>query len=296
MIEGADSLRVETITMVMVERIKAIASEVDMSEITVVVNGALGKMGSTVLNALGHTPGMVPVGGVDVLAGDNTSIEMSSGVELPLVSTLASLIETVDPDVVVDFTNAEGGASAMRTCIAYGVRCVSGSTGISPKDLNAIGDSAYKSGVGVISASNFAVGCIVLIHLSRIASRYFDFADVTESHHEMKADAPSGTALSIIQAMIEGKSGEFNQSTVEQQLLPGTRGGSLGGVNVHSTRMPGRVARHEVVFGAQGQTLTLLHDSVNRDSFMPGVMLAVRRVMDEASMIVGLDKVLGISD
>ncbi len=266
-----------------------------MSEITVAVNGVLGRMGSTVLNAVEQEPGMVPVGGVDVFAGVKTSVATPGGNELPLATDLASLFGAVKPDVVVDFTNAEGGATAMRSCIAHGVRCVSGSTGISPEELVAIGESASEAGVGVISASNFALGCVVLIHLARIASSYFDYADVIESHHEMKIDAPSGTALSIVRAMVEGKGGDFDQNIVEKELLAGTRGGSMGGINVHSARMPGRVARHEVVFGALGQTLTLLHDSVNRESFMPGVMLAVRRVMDEESMIVGLDNVLGLS-
>ena len=252
-------------------------------------------MGSTVLNAVEQEPGMVPVGGADLFAGANTTVETTSGNELPLGKDLEALLMTVKPDVVVDFTNAEGGTTAMRTCIASGVRCVSGSTGIAPDELDAIGASASKAGVGVISASNFALGCVVLIHLARIASNYFDYADVIESHHEMKIDAPSGTALSIVQAMLEGKGGDFDQNIVEKELLAGTRGGSMGGVNVHSARMPGRVARHEVVFGALGQTLTLLHDSVDRQSFMPGVMLAVRRVVDEKSMIVGLDKVLGLS-
>ena len=252
-------------------------------------------MGSTVLDAVEQEPGMVPVGGADLFAGAKTTVETSGGKELPLATDLEALFTTVKPDVVVDFTNAEGGTTAMRTCIANGVRCVSGSTGISPDELSSIGASASESGVGVISASNFALGCVVLIHLARIASSYFDYADVIESHHEMKIDAPSGTALSIVQAMLEGKGGDFEQNIVEKELLAGTRGGSMGGVNVHSARMPGRVARHEVVFGALGQTLTLLHDSVDRQSFMPGVMLAVRRVINEKSMIVGLDKVLGLS-
>ena len=252
-------------------------------------------MGSTVLNAVEQEPGMVPVGGVDALAGSSKTVPTPGGVELPIAADLATLFDVVRPDVVVDFTNAEGGISALRTCIERRIRCVSGSTGITPDELDSIGTDAASAEVGVISASNFALGCVVLIHLARIASSYFDYADVIESHHEMKIDAPSGTALSIAQAMLEGKGGDFDQNIVEKELLAGTRGGSTGGINVHSARMPGRVARHEVVFGALGQTLTLLHDSVSRESFMPGVMLAVRRVMDENSMVVGLDKVLGLS-
>ena len=253
-------------------------------------------MGSTVLDAVEQQDDMVPVGGANGIAGGNRTVMTADGVELPLASGLDALLETVRPDVVVDFTNAEGGKAAMLTCIENGISCVSGSTGITPDELGVIGEKAASAGVGVISASNFALGCVVLIHLARIASSYFDYADVIESHHEMKIDAPSGTALSIVQAMLEGKGGDFDQNIVETELLEGTRGGSTGGINVHSARMPGRVARHEVVFGALGQTLTLLHDSVSRDSFMPGVMLAIRRVVNEKSMIVGLDNVLGLSD
>ena len=111
-----------------------------------------------------------------------------------------------------------------------------------------------------------------------------------------KIDAPSGTALSIAQAMMEGRGKPFEQNIAEKQTLEGTRGGSTDGINVHSARMPGRVARHEVVFGATGQTLTLIHDSTSRDSFMPGVMLAVQQATQTKGLTVGLDRVLGLDD
>jgi len=149
-------------------------------------------------------------------------------------------------------------------------------------------------GVGVISASNFALGAIVLMHLAGIASKYFDYADLLESHHEMKLDAPSGTALSIAEAMIEGRGSRFKQNVADLQTLSGTRGGDFEGINVHSARMPGRVARHEVVFGALGQTFTMIHDSANRDSFMPGVMLGVKHVIDDTELVIGLANVLGL--
>ena len=266
-----------------------------MTDIKVAVNGALGRMGSTVLNAVEQEDGMVPVGGVDIQASTSrTTIDTDSGTQLPLAKELSELFQIAKPDVVVDFTNAEGAAKAMRTCIDHSVRCVSGSTGLSEQELNSIGRLASEHKVGIISASNFALGCVVLMHLARIASQHFDYADIIESHHEQKIDAPSGTALSIASAMIEGKGIDFNQNTVEKEILANTRGGSIDGINIHSARMPGRVARHEVVFGALGQTLTLTHDSISRDSFMPGVMLAVRRVMQEENMIIGLDSVIGL--
>jgi 4-hydroxy-tetrahydrodipicolinate reductase len=110
----------------------------------------------------------------------------------------------------------------------------------------------------------------------------------------MKVDAPSGTALSIAEAMIEGRGSRFKQNVADLQTLSGTRGGDFEGINVHSARMPGRVARHEVVFGALGQTFTMIHDSANRDSFMPGVMLGVKHVIDDTELVIGLANVLGL--
>ena len=261
-----------------------------MSEITVAVNGALGRMGQTVRAAVLRESGIRLVGGadprVDVGGVDTDGHQYADSLE--------SLFSVVKPDVVVDFSNASGGEYAMRTCIGHGVRCVSGSTGIAEGTLSDIGSQAAEAGVGVISASNFALGCVVLMHLAKVASGHFEYADIIESHHEQKVDAPSGTALSIARAMLDGRSGDFAQTGTELESITGTRGGSTGGINIHSARLPGRVARHEVVFGAEGQTLTLLHDSTSRDSFMPGVMLAVRRVMELDGMMVGLGLVLGL--
>ena len=261
-----------------------------MSEITVAVNGVFGRMGQTVQSAVRRESGMRLVGGADPRA--DGSVADADG--LTYAVSLASLFEVVKPDVVVDFSNASGGEYAMQTSVSHGVRCVSGSTGITEGTLSEIGSLAADAGIGVISASNFALGCVVLMHLAKVASGHFEYADIIESHHEQKVDSPSGTALSIARAMLDGRSGDFTQTGTELELISGTRGGSTGGINVHSARLPGRVARHEVVFGAEGQTLTLIHDSTSRDSFMPGVLLAVRRVMDLNSMLVGLGSVLGL--
>ena len=257
----------------------------------------MGRMGSTVLGAVAEAPGMTPVGGADLVAGAGTSIPVPGGSgSVPVVNNLADLLESVDADVVVDFTNGEAAAEAMRTAIEKGVRVVSGSTGVSSADLEKVRAMAEESGVGVISASNFALGAVLLGHLAGIASQYFEYADLIESHHEAKVDAPSGTALSIADSMARGKGGTFTSSNTEKETLAGVRGGMSGGINVHSARMPGRVARHEVVFGAQGQTLTMIHDSIDRGSFMPGVVTAIRHVMTLDGMVVGLDKVLGLTD
>ena len=266
----------------------------EIPEITVAVNGALGRMGSSVLSAAAAEDGVTPVGGADIAASADSVMVSGTSVSVPLASSLTELFQIVKPDVVVDFTNGEAAKQAIITCINAGVRVVSGSTGLLPEDLDEIRQLAAEKGVGVISASNFALGAVVLMHLAGIASKYFDYADLLESHHEMKVDAPSGTALSIAEAMIEGSGSGFEQNVAELQTLDNTRGGDYQGINVHSARMPGRVARHEVVFGALGQTLTIIHDSINRDSFMPGVMLAVNNVVGQQELVVGLADVLGL--
>ena len=266
----------------------------ETTEITLAVNGALGRMGSTVLSAAAAEAGITPVGGADNAASSDAVTISGTSVSVPLATSLTELFQIVKPNVVVDFTNGEAAKQAIITCINAGVRVVSGSTGLSPEDLDEIRQLVAEKNVGVISSSNFALGAVVLMHLAGIASKYFNYADLLESHHEMKVDAPSGTALSIAEAMIEGRGSGFDQNVADLQTLDNTRGGDYQGINVHSARMPGRVARHEVVFGALGQTLTMIHDSINRDSFMPGVMLGVRHVVGQQELVVGLADVLGL--
>lgn len=251
-------------------------------------------MGATVLGAVEADPDLEPVGGVDPRAASSTiGLPAGSG-EAPIFKDMAACLDATSPDVVVDFTNRDGAMTCARAAVEKGVRIVSGSTGLSEADYEELRSLADSRKIGVISSTNFALGAVLLMHLASIASKYFDYADVIESHHEQKPDAPSGTALSIVQAMAAARENPFRQTATEKQTLPGTRGGDFQGINVHSARMPGRVARHEVVFGAMGQTLTMIHDSTSRDSFMPGVTFAVKRVMAEEGLVIGLDAVLGL--
>ena len=147
---------------------------------------------------------------------------------------------------------------------------------------------------GILIAPNFAMGAVLMIHLAREAARFFDYAELTEMHHEAKIDAPSGTALAIAGAAAEGKGSPFTATTAEKELIAGTRGGTVQGVSIHSARMPGRMAHHELVFGALGQTLTLRHDSINRESFMPGVVMAIREAVKGPGLTVGLENIMGL--
>jgi 4-hydroxy-tetrahydrodipicolinate reductase len=249
-------------------------------------------MGQEVLRALCRESDMRPAGAADMGAGA-TSLALPDGSgSIPLSSDLEAVLD--DADVVVDFTNADGAMSAMRAAAARGVNVVIGSTGIPEAGIQEADALAREHKVGIMIAPNFALGAVLMIHLVREAARFFDYAELSEVHHEAKIDAPSGTALAIAAAASQGKGGAFIAPKAEKEIVAGTRGGASGGVTIHSGRMPGRVAHHELVFGALGQTLTIRHDSINRESFMPGVMMAVREVVKGPGLIVGLDKVMGL--
>ena len=262
--------------------------------INVVVHGVLGRMGQQVLNAVTTEPGLTPVGGADAFASADTLALPDGSGHVPLSSNLQDVIG--EADVVVDFSSAEGAVSVIRTATAGGVNVVVGTTGLTDANVRDAGSLADEHNVGVIIAPNFALGAVLMIHLAKQAARFFDYADLLEMHHEAKIDSPSGTALAIARAAVEGKGGSFISPKSEKELIDGARGGVYDGINIHSARMVGRVARHEVVFGATGQTLTMIHDSINRDSFMPGVLMAVKQVMTQDGLVVGLDKVLGLDD
>ena len=263
-----------------------------MSSINVVVHGALGKMGQEVLNAVTNAEDMCPVGAAD-LAAEPGSLTLSDGSgQIPLSNDLSQVLDGAD--VVVDFSNADGAMSAIRTASAHQVNVVVGSTGLSEGNYQETDGLANEHGVGIIIAPNFAMGAVLMIHLAKEASRFFDYADLTEMHHEAKIDAPSGTALAIARAAVEGKSGGFVNVQAEKELIEGPRGGDYEGISVHSARMPGRVAHHELVFGGLGQTLTIRHDSISRESFMPGVTMAIREVVNRTGLTVGLENLMGL--
>jgi len=255
--------------------------------IRVAVQGALGKMGMQTLKAVNNSPNMKLVGAVTRQDSDQLA---STFRDLPVCTSLTELIK--DINVVVDFTNSAGAMSAIRVSAINHVNIVTGSTGLSKTDLEEANRLAEEYGVGIIVAPNFAIGAVLMIHLARKVARFFDYAELNEVHHEAKIDAPSGTALSIAEAVASGKGKDFKSVKAEKETLPGTRGGTLHGISIHSGRLPGRVAHHELVFGSSGQTLTIRHDSINRESFMPGVLLAIEAVTDSDGLTVGLENIL----
>ena len=260
----------------------------------VVVNGALGRMGQEVARAVLADPDLRFVGAVEGNAPQPYFPVPEYPELIPFSSDLGSLIEKTCADVVVDFTHTQVAMDAARATLSRRVRMVTGTTGLSEADLEEIRELCQANSVGAVIAANFSLGAVLLMHLSQIASRFFANAEIIEMHHDKKLDAPSGTALATARLMVQARTAGFVHPTTEKEVLPGVRGGEVNGLAIHSIRLPGVMAAQEVIFGGRGQTLSLRHDATSRESYMPGVILAVKEVMKSEQLVVGLDKLMGL--
>ena len=265
-----------------------------MKPITVVVHGAMGKMGKTVINAVCQEPETKLVGAVDIkVTGDRLQLPDGSG-EVPLSTDLDSILAAQKPDVLIDFSVAKASLPAIRIAAKRKVNLVIGTTGFTPAEVDEIKKIVDMNGIGAVMASNFAIGAIVMMHMANIAAKYFDYAEIIELHHNLKMDAPSGTALSTAKSMAQAKGKPFNRPPVEKgEPLP-SRGQTTAGISIHSVRLPGLLAHQEVIFGAAGQTLTIRHDTIDRDCFMPGVIMATKAVVKRRGLSIGLAPILGL--
>lgn len=176
----------------------------------------------------------------------------------------------------------------------HSVNLVIGTTGLSPSEVEEIEKLAGESSIGAVVAANFSLGAVLMMHMARLAAKYFDHAEIIEKHHEGKADAPSGTAIATAQDMVKARGKAFEYPQLQKDNLAGSRGGSLEGIGMHSVRLPGFLATQEVILGAPGQRLTIKHDSISRESFMPGVVMAVKYVVKNKGFVYGLETLLGI--
>jgi 4-hydroxy-tetrahydrodipicolinate reductase len=260
--------------------------------IRVVVSGT-GQMGQMVLHALEAEPDLEPVGVLEPRSHPERHYG-ERGVAYPMHPDAGALLGETKPDVVVDFTHASFTPRVVEAALAHGVRPVIGTSGVDAAVLDRLGAGLQERGLGGVVAPNFAIGAVLLMHMAQIAARYFDSAEIIELHHDRKADSPSGTALATARLMREARGGDFKRNVPGLEHIPGARGAAEGGVPIHSVRLPGLVAHQEVLFGGAGQTLTLRHDSTGRESFMPGVMLAIREVMHRRGLTVGLEGLIGL--
>ena len=263
-----------------------------MEPIRVVINGALGRMGQEVVKAVVHEPGLRAVGAVEKEVTQKYLPLAEAYGLVSLSSDLDSLLRSCDADVVVDFTNAEVSIAAARTAIKQKVNMVIGTTGLSEENLAEIEQLCREYKVGAVVAPNFCLGAALLIHFSKVAAKFFDQAEIIEMHHDKKADAPSGTAIATAKAMSQMHGKPFIYPEVIREVLSNTRGGQMDGIAIHSLRLPGFMAGQEVVFSGAGETLSLRHNIISRESFLPGIILAIKEVTKRKGLTYGLDGLL----
>ncbi len=240
------------------------------------VFGVYGRMGGEVCRAVTMAPDLDLVAGLDV--GDSRD-------------------EAKRAEVIVDFTHPDGVMDNIKWCIDQGVHVVVGTTGFDESRLGQVqqwlGDNPK---VGVLIAANFSIGAVLMMHFAAVAARHYDSVEIIELHHPTKVDAPSGTAVStakrIAKVRAEADLGPVPDAT--EQEVAGARGAVIDGIHVHGVRLGGLLAHQEVLFGSTGETLTIRHDSMDRASFMPGVLSALRWIPGNPGLTIGMERLLGL--
>jgi 4-hydroxy-tetrahydrodipicolinate reductase len=262
-----------------------------MEPIRVVVHGASGKMGREVISAVCIEPSLELVGAVD-LNPPSVALDLPDGSNIvPFSTDLEPILSQYQPNVLVDFSTAQATMSAVRCSVKHGIHLVIGTSGLKPEEINEIDRLAAEHKVGATVVPNFAIGAILMIHMAKIAAKYLGTAEIIEQHHPAKMDSPSGTALTTAKGMLEARGKPFIKPVSEHSL---SRGLDLDGIAVHSLRLQGIIAKQEVIFGAPGETLSIKHNTTDRQCFMPGVIMAIKEIGKHKGLVYGLDGVIGL--
>ncbi|WML45092.1 4-hydroxy-tetrahydrodipicolinate reductase [Neobacillus sp. PS3-40] len=212
--------------------------------------------------------------------------------DIPIFMDLEKCLQDIEADVLIDLTTPEVGMVHAKTALEYNVRPVVGTTGFSKEDLEELQAICQEKELGCIIAPNFAIGAVLMMKFSQIAARYFTDIEIIEMHHDQKLDAPSGTAIKTAEMISSVRSTKKQGHPGEKETVTGARGADYQGMHIHSVRLPGLIAHQQVLFGSDGQTLTIRHDSYNRGSFMSGVKVAVETIMNVNTFIYGLENIL----
>jgi 4-hydroxy-tetrahydrodipicolinate reductase len=245
-----------------------------MAKIKVLVNGARGKMGAETVKAVLKEEDLELVGQTDI--GEN----------------LAKAIQENKAEVVVDFTHPSSVMENAKTILQSKAHAVVGTTGLTPDDLSDLEKLCSERKANCLVAPNFAIGAVLMMKFAKEAAHYMPEVEIIELHHEKKVDAPSGTAIKTAEMILADREGVKRESAKSIEKIKNARGGELGGIHIHSVRLQGLVAHQEVIFGGLGQTLKIRHDSISRESFMPGVIMAVRKVGKLKGLVYGLENLL----
>ncbi|MDF1507743.1 4-hydroxy-tetrahydrodipicolinate reductase [Robertmurraya sp. DFI.2.37] len=265
-----------------------------MKKIKVIIAGPRGRMGREAVKLVETTENYQLVAAIDYKYDGKLlqEIEGFHALEVPVFGDIEKCFSEIEADVLIDLTTPEIGMHHTKTALLHGVRPVVGTTGFSKEDLAELQATCEEKELGCIIAPNFAIGAVLMMKFSQMAGKYFEDVEIIELHHDQKLDAPSGTAVKtaeMISAVREQKSqGHPN----EKETMQGARGANFEGMHIHSVRLPGLIAHQQVMFGSDGQTLSIRHDSYNRASFMSGVKLAVDTVMKIDTFVYGLENII----
>lgn len=249
--------------------------------IKVAVCGACGKMGKEVVKAVNEDETLELVAQIDICGGEGVS------------KSIKEALEKTQIDVLVDFTQPNSIFENAKFCLNNGIRPVIGTTGLTDNQIEELKALSKAKNVSCMIAPNFTTGAVLMMMFAAQAAKYFDNAEIIEFHHNQKKDAPSGTAVKTAKMMAEAKSTFAKGNCEEVELIKGSRGGkSYSDIQIHSVRMPGYIASQEVIFGASGQIFKLRHDSMDRQCYMQGVVMAVKYVADNNDFVYGLENIM----
>ena len=257
----------------------------------IAVLGACGQMGLEIIRSVIKEEGLELTEALDV---NNIGQDVGLLAGIGEIGIKVKPVDKIDnPDVLIDFTNAKSFRSNMENILGKGINVVSGSTGLSNEELISYGELAKEKSVTLFLAPNFAIGAVLMMKFATEAAKYIKDIEVIEYHHDKKLDAPSGTAKKTLEDMAAVRGEKIQGHPEEFETVKGSRGGEYKGMRVHSIRLPGYVASQEVIFGTLGQTLKIRHDSISRESFMPGIMMTCKKIKNlEKGLIYGLEKIL----
>lgn len=265
-----------------------------MKKVKIIVAGPRGRMGKEAVKMVQETEEFELVSVLDHKNDGKllSQLEEFPNIDVPIFTNMEECLQKSNADVLVDLTIPESGYIHTKTAILYGVRPVVGTTGFTKEQLEELTNLAVEKEIGCIIAPNFAIGAVLMMKFSQMAAKYFPDVEIIELHHDQKLDAPSGTAVKTAQMITESREKKEQGHPNEKETLAGARGANIDGMHIHSVRLPGLIAHQQVLFGADGQTLTIRHDSYNRASFMSGVKVSIETVLNLSTLVYGLENIL----
>lgn len=266
-----------------------------METVKIIITGPRGRMGKEAVKLVAGTNHNFELAAVVDHKYDGMKLSDLEGfpnMDVPIYTDLEKCLQEVAADVLIDLTTPEVGMYHTKTALQYNVRPVVGTTGFTKSDLEELAAICEEKDLGCIIAPNFAIGAVLMMKFSQMAARYFQDVEIIEMHHDQKLDAPSGTAVKTAEMISSVRDSKKQGHVNEKETISGARGADYDGMHIHSVRLPGLIAHQQVLFGSDGQTLTIRHDSYHRGSFMSGIKVAVETVMKINTFVYGLENIL----